>query len=95
MFSAKFSMLILTYFIFSPGILNKDGSINNPESIKRLAEVSLAYAKAGKKILQTLNYCLWSLNIFIPCHFLKLFIFCKSFMHFSLLPIQSLIIFII
>ena len=58
-------MLILTYFIFSPGILNKDGSINNPESIKRLAEVSLAYAKAGKKILQTLNN-LWSLNIFIP-----------------------------
>lgn len=29
------------------GILNPDGSINNPPSIKRLAEVSLAYAKAG------------------------------------------------
>ncbi|XP_073244488.1 delta-aminolevulinic acid dehydratase-like isoform X1 [Porites lutea] len=33
------------------GILNKDGSINNPESIKRLAEVSLAYAKAGCHVI--------------------------------------------
>lgn len=29
------------------GILNDDGSINNEASIKRIAEVSLAYAKAG------------------------------------------------
>ena len=30
------------------GILNEDGSINNEASIERLAEVSVAYAKAGK-----------------------------------------------
>ena len=30
------------------GVLNEDGTINNKESIKRLAEISLAYAKAGK-----------------------------------------------
>lgn len=29
------------------GVLNKDGSINNEESIKRIAEVALAYAQAG------------------------------------------------
>lgn len=29
------------------GILNSDGSVNNEASIKRLAEVALAYAKAG------------------------------------------------
>ena len=29
------------------GILNENGTINNTESIKRLAEVALAYAKAG------------------------------------------------
>ena len=29
------------------GILNENGTINNKESIKRLAEVALAYAKAG------------------------------------------------
>ncbi|XP_068694921.1 delta-aminolevulinic acid dehydratase-like [Montipora foliosa] len=33
------------------GILNKDGSINNVESIKRLAEVSLAYAKEGCHVI--------------------------------------------
>ena len=38
--------------MFLSGILNKDGSINNVESIKRLAEVSLAYAKAGMKVIQ-------------------------------------------
>ena len=32
----------------STGVLYEDGTINNSESIKRLAEVSLAYAKAGK-----------------------------------------------
>ncbi|RMX44375.1 hypothetical protein pdam_00015997, partial [Pocillopora damicornis] len=29
------------------GILNEDGSINNAASIKRIAEISLSYAKAG------------------------------------------------
>ncbi len=33
-------------FVIS-GILYEDGSINNAASIQRLAEVSLAYAKAG------------------------------------------------
>ncbi|TPX34782.1 porphobilinogen synthase [Synchytrium endobioticum] len=33
------------------GVLNDDGSINNPASIKRLAEVSLAYAKAGCHVI--------------------------------------------
>ena len=36
-------------FVVLSGILNKDGSLNNTESIKRLAEVSVAYAKAGMK----------------------------------------------
>jgi porphobilinogen synthase len=30
------------------GILNEDGSINNAPSIKRLAEVAVAYARAGR-----------------------------------------------
>lgn len=34
---------------FIVGILCEDGTINNEASIQRLAEVSLAYAKAGKK----------------------------------------------
>lgn len=29
------------------GLLNKDGSINNDASLQRIAEVALAYAKAG------------------------------------------------
>ena len=33
--------------MFTSGILYDDGSINNEESVQRLAEVSLAYAKAG------------------------------------------------
>ncbi|KAJ3214412.1 hypothetical protein HDU67_001699 [Dinochytrium kinnereticum] len=33
------------------GILREDGSINNEESIKRLAEVGLSYAKAGCQII--------------------------------------------
>ncbi|TPX33203.1 porphobilinogen synthase [Synchytrium microbalum] len=33
------------------GILNDDQTINNPASIKRLAEVSLAYAKAGCHVI--------------------------------------------
>ena len=30
------------------GILNQDGTINNTPSIERIADVALAYAKAGK-----------------------------------------------
>lgn len=30
------------------GILNEDGSINNAPSIKRLTEVAVAYAQAGR-----------------------------------------------
>jgi len=39
-----------SYSCFSliQGILNDDGTINNAASTQRLAEVSLAYAKAGK-----------------------------------------------
>nr|CAB3220849.1 delta-aminolevulinic acid dehydratase-like [Phallusia mammillata] len=33
------------------GILNKDGTINNGPSIKRLAEVAVAYAKAGAHVI--------------------------------------------
>ncbi|KAL9988319.1 hypothetical protein ACROYT_G002752 [Oculina patagonica] len=33
------------------GILNDDGSINNAASIKRLAEISLSYAKAGCHVI--------------------------------------------
>jgi porphobilinogen synthase len=33
------------------GILNEDGTINNDKSIQRLAEVSLAYAKAGCQVI--------------------------------------------
>jgi len=33
-------------FIF-PGILHDDGTLDNEASIKRLAEVAVAYAKAG------------------------------------------------
>ena len=35
----------------SVGILYEDGSINNAQSIKRLAEVAVAYAKAGILII--------------------------------------------
>lgn len=38
------------------GILNKDGSVNNAESISRLAEVSVAYAKAGMKTESDICY---------------------------------------
>ncbi|XP_014771840.1 delta-aminolevulinic acid dehydratase [Octopus bimaculoides] len=33
------------------GVLNKDGSINNAESIKRLSEIAVTYAKAGCHIV--------------------------------------------
>lgn len=38
-------------FFFSPGILNDDGTLNNDASCLRLAEVALAYAKAGEPCL--------------------------------------------
>ena len=34
--------------LYIVGILNEDGSINNALSIKRLAEVAVAYARAGR-----------------------------------------------
>ena len=42
------------------GILNEDGSINNAPSIKRLAEVAVAYAKAGRieNLCSTRDYSL-------------------------------------
>ena len=40
------------------GILRADGSIENAPSIQRLAEVALAYAKAGQsKFANLLHYC--------------------------------------
>ena len=40
---------ILTVYLRTyVGILNKDGTIDNEKSIQRLAEVALAYAKAGE-----------------------------------------------
>ena len=41
---------ILKHIFRVSGILNDDGSINNPASIKRIAEISLSYAKAGMDI---------------------------------------------
>ena len=38
------------------GILNQDGTINNPPSIERLADVALAYAIAGNTL--SLTYCI-------------------------------------
>jgi delta-aminolevulinic acid dehydratase/porphobilinogen synthase len=37
------------------GVLNSDGTINNEASIKRLAEVAVAYAKAGDIFNQVVN----------------------------------------
>lgn len=42
------------------GILNDDGTINNAASLERLAEISLAYAKAGNSHK---NEVLYLLNI--------------------------------
>lgn len=36
---------------FFKGILNDDGTLNNDASCLRLAEVALAYARAGKSVL--------------------------------------------
>lgn len=37
------------------GLLNNDGGINNDASLQRIAEVALAYAKAGTYIKYTLK----------------------------------------
>jgi delta-aminolevulinic acid dehydratase/porphobilinogen synthase len=42
----SYQIIHFTYVNIS-GILRKNGSIDNDASIKRLAEISLAYAKAG------------------------------------------------
>ena len=39
-----------TYF-FLKGILTSTGSLDNPKSIKRLAEISVAYGKAGAHVV--------------------------------------------
>ncbi len=39
------------------GILDPDGSVDNPASIKRLAEVSVAYARAGKEVTSNRVMC--------------------------------------
>jgi delta-aminolevulinic acid dehydratase/porphobilinogen synthase len=41
------SYQIIHFTLYISGILRKNGSIDNDASIKRLAEISLAYAKAG------------------------------------------------
>ena len=41
---------ILEHIFCVSGILNDDGSINNPASIKRIAEISLSYAEAGMDV---------------------------------------------
>jgi hypothetical protein len=38
-------------FLLGLGILHSDGTINNSASIKRLAQVAVAYAKAGIRCL--------------------------------------------
>ena len=44
--SSNYYQGILTEYLYV-GILNEDGSVNNDRSIKRLAQVAVAYAKAG------------------------------------------------
>ena len=52
--------------IHNTGIVNQDGSINNTESIKRLAEVSLAYAKAGLSVMPQFGRALvWGLFVLL------------------------------
>ena len=45
------------------GILNEDGTINNPVSVARIAQVALNYAKAGADCVSTtprlLGECPW------------------------------------
>lgn len=40
------------------GILREDGSIQNDASIKRLAEISVNYAKAGKLLFRIIDMSL-------------------------------------
>ena len=73
----SYCRLYTSNFMFLSGILNKDGSINNPESIRRLAEVSLAYAKAGMQ-MSPANMAILSWNLPISgltkgCHTLANF----------------------
>ena len=42
--------------IFAAGILNDDGTLNNDASCQRLAEVALAYARAGKSSLTGMKF---------------------------------------
>ncbi|KAF0302504.1 Delta-aminolevulinic acid dehydratase [Amphibalanus amphitrite] len=42
------------------GILHEDGTINNPPSIARLAEVALAYAQAGADVVAPSDMMDWS-----------------------------------
>ena len=45
-------MVMKTYLYTSlSGILSGNGTIDNEKSIKRLAEVAVAYAKAGKNLI--------------------------------------------
>lgn len=38
----------MCFFFLPAGIMNDDGTLNNDASCLRLAEVALAYARAGK-----------------------------------------------
>ena len=49
------------------GILNEDGSIDNAPSIKRLTEVAVAYAQAGR-ISPSLNADIVCFPFCIGCH---------------------------
>ena len=44
--SSNYYQGILIKYLYV-GILNEDGSVDNDRSIKRLAQVAVAYAKAG------------------------------------------------
>ena len=44
--SSNYYQGILIEYLYV-GILNEDGSVDNDRSIKRLAQVAVAYAKAG------------------------------------------------
>lgn len=47
-----FVVILFIYLLFFfAGILNDDGALNNDASCLRLAEVALAYARAGNSLL--------------------------------------------
>ena len=46
--SLLLDLIINTFSHLFAGVLNEDGSINNEESIARLAEISVNYAKEGQ-----------------------------------------------